>query len=310
MPIPKRGESEKDFVHRAIPFLIDEGYPQKQAIAIAYSMYKNKKGGRVIKKGEKVTDPRMLDPTKPRTDRYRPGEDPERAKQALIDAARIVLSKGKKGWKEAIEHAFAKPELEPGWEWGPGGYPIRTKGSGINEKTMERLKELKAIPLSDTDVLKLVDGKAKVLLYSDLANYDTIEDALGPNQAIFLLYETQKDYGHWVSVFKEGNTIEFFDPYGIFVDNELEWIPSNFREVSGQKYPQLSYLLSKVPEKINLIYNNHKFQKTGKGINSCGRWSALRLAYRDMSLDKFKDLFLGAGSDDMVTLLTTPDLSY
>lgn len=128
--VPKKNETEKDFIARCIPILIKEGYKKDQAAAICYYYFNKSKGGRVVKSVSEVTDPRMLDPTKPRTDRYRPGEDPERAKQALIDAAKIVLNQGKKGWKEGFEHAFTLPKLDPGWEYGPKGYPVKIKGSG------------------------------------------------------------------------------------------------------------------------------------------------------------------------------------
>lgn len=39
MPTPKDGESEKEFMARCIPQLIDEGKEQDQAVAICYSLY-------------------------------------------------------------------------------------------------------------------------------------------------------------------------------------------------------------------------------------------------------------------------------
>jgi len=43
MPKPRSGESQKDFFNRAIPMLVkEEGYPQKQAVAIAYSYWQNR----------------------------------------------------------------------------------------------------------------------------------------------------------------------------------------------------------------------------------------------------------------------------
>lgn len=168
------------------------------------------------------------------------------------------------------------------------------------------IDELKAEALSDEQVMKLVDGKARVLIYSDLADYDDIDEALGEHLAIFLLYESRPDFGHWVCCFRNGNEIEFFDPYGIFPDEELKWISEDFRKVSGQKYPHLSYLLSESPYK--LTYNNFKFQKQGSGINTCGRWSALRLVFRDLTLKRFKHLFYerhdDLSPDDIVSILT------
>lgn len=179
----------------------------------------------------------------------------------------------------------------------------------------ETIKKHKNIALSDQDVLKLVEGKAKILIYSDLAKYKTLDEALGSHAAAFLLYESKPDYGHWTVLFRLLNedgtlsdTVEFFDPYGTFPDCELEWIPKHFREMSGQMYPQLTWLLYHSP--YNLTYNEHKFQKHGSGINTCGRWSALRLVFRKLPLKRFAEIFKTKNADDLVSVLTSHDLDY
>ena len=54
MPIPKprKGEKQKDYISRAIKFIMSEDpkTPQKQAIAIAYSTWRTSKG--IKKKGD------------------------------------------------------------------------------------------------------------------------------------------------------------------------------------------------------------------------------------------------------------------
>ena len=47
MPIPKKGESEKDYVDRCIPIVMQEGTAKDgaQAAAICHSMYKEKHKG-------------------------------------------------------------------------------------------------------------------------------------------------------------------------------------------------------------------------------------------------------------------------
>lgn len=42
MPTPEKGETEKEFIGRCIPILIDEGKEKDQAVAICYSIWKNK----------------------------------------------------------------------------------------------------------------------------------------------------------------------------------------------------------------------------------------------------------------------------
>jgi len=174
----------------------------------------------------------------------------------------------------------------------------------------QKLQELKSIALSDKDVMQLVEGRAKVILYSELHKYKTLDELLEPYGAIFLLYELKKDYGHWCAVFKQDeNTIEFFDSYGNYLDNQLKWIPKNFRKISDQWYPHLTALFYNSPYK-NLTYNEYPFQHKGNQISTCGRWSSLRLVMRNLPLNIFADVFKHANSDDIVTYLTSPDLNY
>lgn len=39
---PRQGESQSDFMGRCVPVFIDEGRPQKQAVAICYDMWRKK----------------------------------------------------------------------------------------------------------------------------------------------------------------------------------------------------------------------------------------------------------------------------
>lgn len=40
MPNPEKGETERQFLKRCIPQLIEEGREQKQSIAVCYSLYR------------------------------------------------------------------------------------------------------------------------------------------------------------------------------------------------------------------------------------------------------------------------------
>jgi hypothetical protein len=172
------------------------------------------------------------------------------------------------------------------------------------------IKKLKNVALSDKDCMKLVQGRARMVTYPELYKYKSLDELLGKEQAIFLLFELKPSYGHWCAVFKQDeDTIEFFDSYGTYLDNELKWIDVDYRKKSHQMYPYLTALFVKSPYK-NLTYNEHKFQKHDNNIRTCGRWAALRLVFRDLPLDMFAKLFKGKNSDDLVTILTSPDLSY
>jgi hypothetical protein len=160
--------------------------------------------------------------------------------------------------------------------------------------------------LSNEDILKLVNDKANLVSYTNIHKYKTLDQLLGKWGACVILYELKKLYGHWCCIFKlDNNTIEFFDPYSLMADRQLNFINKEYRLESNQNYPYLTRLMLDSP--YVLTYNQYPFQEYKKGINSCGRWVAIRLLFRLMSLDQFIKLFgkkRRYKPDFYVTLLT------
>ncbi len=169
---------------------------------------------------------------------------------------------------------------------------------------MEQLiKQAEKKALSNTDLENITDHKFKVYVYDDLKNINTLDEALGPNGAFILLYESQPNFGHWTCCLrthddKSNNLIEFFDSYNTIPDKEFNFIPEQFK-----KAHYLSRLLKESP--YELSYNNHKFQKMKEDINTCGRWCAMRCNFKDLSLEEFKKMMTNDkyDYDSMVTLL-------
>jgi len=171
------------------------------------------------------------------------------------------------------------------------------------------LKEYENIALSDTNLLNLVSKKANIILYPSLINYKTIEDVIGPHKATFLLFEAKKHYGHWCLIFQQNeHIIEFFNPYGGYPDDSLEYIDMEYREKSNQVHTYLSKLLFN--SRYQLTYNEFDFQKHNPNIKTCGRWCVVRLLLRNLDLYQFKKYIdnmkkdLNLDGDKLVTLLT------
>lgn len=179
----------------------------------------------------------------------------------------------------------------------------------------EELNKLKNIPLSDKDVMDLIDNRANLILYPDVHKYNHIDEILGENGACVLLYESRPSYGHWCAIFKlNKNELEFFNSYGDttkyegFPDALIDFIPKSFREESNQNHTYLAKLMLKSP--YALTYNQYIFQKDEDKIKTCGRHVACRLNLRNLSLDEYckkikywcKELKMDA--DDIVTLWT------
>jgi len=164
--------------------------------------------------------------------------------------------------------------------------------------------------LNDSEVLDIVDGKANIVMYSDLWRYNSIDELVKPHGAAFILYQQRPTYGHWCAVTKNKNLISFFDPYGVYPDAQLEWTKPAMREKLNMDYPYLSDLLAHSPSHYKLEWNKHQYQKYSKDVASCGRWCALFIAFKDLGLTEFAKLFdLNVkDNDDIVTLLTMLEL--
>lgn len=173
---------------------------------------------------------------------------------------------------------------------------------------IDELRVYEDIALSDGQLLNLIDGKAKLVLYPDLVKYDNIDEVLGNHGACILLFEARPNYGHWTCIHRTGDNVEFFNPYGGYPDDSLQYIPMHFRKISNQYEPYLSKLMYDSP--YQLSYNEHKFQKHGKDIKTCGRHCALRLIYRNLSLPEYTEMIKMLKSntrlptDELVTYLT------
>lgn len=169
------------------------------------------------------------------------------------------------------------------------------------------IAKLEAVALSNNDIEKMLDGKVNVVTYPDLKNYKTLDQLLGPYGCCILLYMTGENYGHWTAVIKvNDNLIETFDPYGFKPDRELNFIPNNLKRSKRQDFAYLSQLLDESPYKLS--YNNYRFQKYGKGISTCGRWSTARCFYKHVPLEEFKRMFIDnefhMDPDKYVTIFT------
>ena len=142
--------------------------------------------------------------------------------------------------------------------------------------------------LSKTDIERLFNGKIKVILYSDIADYKTIEDLLYPYNRVCILYYWRKYHGHWVCVFKNKNgRFEIFYSFGTFPDGTLKDINMNFRKETNQAHKHLTELLYKGGREVE--YNDKKLQSNKSA--TCGRWCVYRMKRKDLTIEEFQDLF-------------------
>ena len=166
------------------------------------------------------------------------------------------------------------------------------------------------VSISEMDIRKVMKGKTKIIPYTDIYNYKTIDQLLHPYGHVFLLYLTRPNYGHWTLIFKypHKNEIHFFDSYGYKPDTEFKFVKDmKFREESRQVYHYLVHLLLNSTKKYTISYNHFQLQAhttKKRHIATCGRWALARILHKKMDEYEFYELFGGNRKNDKDTLVS------
>lgn len=138
------------------------------------------------------------------------------------------------------------------------------------------VRDLEKKPLSDVDISE--SAECKVIPYSELQNYRTLDELLGPEGACVLLFRVSEEFGHWCCLFKHTETIarpgieptvEFFDSLGMYPDSELKRTPTHLKAQLGQDISLLTNLINDSPYRC--IFNSYKLQTSRNDINTCVR---------------------------------------
>lgn len=158
--------------------------------------------------------------------------------------------------------------------------------------------------LSSSDLRTICPG-LKVLTYPELNKYGTLDQVFsGSRGAVAVLYMTGPSYGHWTLLLKHGpGEYEFFDPYAMEPDKELKFINPSFRRESGQ----MGHLMDLIQDAPGVVrWSWKRMQKESPGINTCGRWVALRALAMNIPLDQFRNMFRSkeASPDQLVVGLS------
>lgn len=183
---------------------------------------------------------------------------------------------------------------------------VRKIMSGVKNPGIDEVaKRAGAIPYSDTNMRRLCEGKVNIMTYAEAIAKGDINAVLGEHKAAIILFEIEDGYGHWVAVFEVSPTMcEWFDSYGLAPEEELTLIPAQFRREHGQTEAQLVPMIDR--QYKELIYNSKPFQSNAKEMSTCGRWCAMRIQLRKLSLKSFQNMFLGQklAPDQYITLMT------
>ncbi len=153
--------------------------------------------------------------------------------------------------------------------------------------------------LSGQDIKNFFGGKVKILLFSEIAKYDNLDDLLNPFGRVVILFERSKGRGHWVGLFRSSKEmykgkprVFFFDSYGMKPESELK-----YSEGKNVYLKQRRNTLLRLFKGQGVKYNDVQLQKWKPKVNTCGRWVCCRLSCDDLNSYEFADMIKSLSDD-------------
>jgi hypothetical protein len=127
-------------------------------------------------------------------------------------------------------------------------------------------------PLSDLKVKQALGEGTRILKYSELKNYETM-NALLPkiNDFVIILLEEDVNRGHWTALMKLRDGFFYFNSYGTKYDTDISVIPMCIRKILGEDRREITRLL----DGRKCEWNRTKLQ--GERSQVCGRWCVLAI---------------------------------
>ena len=165
--------------------------------------------------------------------------------------------------------------------------------------------------VSNYDFEKLQKG-CKVILYSQLADFENLTELLPTDNVCFILIKTNLNSGHWTCLNRKNNIFYYFDSYGKIFDGELKTIDKNIKiKLHEDKYLLTPLIKKLIQNNYKVFYNNFQYQKYDPNINTCGKWSLIFTKFIFLSTNSdnqpktiiFKNRILGIAKEYNIKLL-------
>lgn len=159
--------------------------------------------------------------------------------------------------------------------------------------------------MSSDEMLKLSPmSGVRLLTYDQLAKMTQAQwdQMMRGCKALILLYMATPNYGHWTLVLHTERGWSFFDPYGVFIDDQLKW----HNAYLGKFNNVLSSFLGNSVGKV--YYNQYRLQGLFPSA-TCGKHVLVRMMKRDLSEGEY-DRWIkkmgkkyGLNPDELVTVM-------
>ena len=177
-------------------------------------------------------------------------------------------------------------------------------------KSKDDIDVLKDYSLSDEDFNNILEPDTNIFTYPQLQNVRLIDEVFDRKGRAIMLYLTEGTHsGHWISLIKKGDVIEFYDPYGFKADTQGKRLGLSAEEDKelNTGYPLLSKLVRDAG--YTLKSNSRKSQPFKDDNNTCGRHAVFRTLLSHIPMEQYNKLLdswenKDVKSDDLITLLT------
>jgi hypothetical protein len=156
----------------------------------------------------------------------------------------------------------------------------------MDNEILEYINCFSRQPTSSKYIMEKLRGKTNLIVYRELKKVNHI-DKIFINNCCIILIELKSGSGHWVCVINHPSrgSIEAFNSYGRYPDDDLVYVPENMKKLLGEDIPLLTKLLYESKRPIE--YNDHKLQSLNQEIATCGYYCILRILFKDMDVDTF-----------------------
>ena len=153
----------------------------------------------------------------------------------------------------------------------------------------EVLERIEAYSLSDLDIKRILGRGCKIIKYSELSKYATLELLLPKHKSyVVILIEAHLNEGHWIGLCRFKDNYLYFDSYGNKIDADLNWTSSRERIELNENANYLTNLINISP--LDCLYNNVRYQQMSQHINTCGLHVShflYRMKHQNMDLKKY-----------------------
>ncbi|MDR3550742.1 MAG: hypothetical protein P4L31_04970 [Candidatus Babeliales bacterium] len=139
--------------------------------------------------------------------------------------------------------------------------------------------------LTDSDLKQLLGNNINIIPYPNLKRYKSLNDCFGKRNFFIIFFETESALsGHWTMMLRQGNTYEYFDPYGLGIDCDKKYIEERTLTKLKENEPILINMCHDAISKgFTVFANTIDYQRWSNNVGDCGRHCAVRASHANLT---------------------------